>query len=154
MRISSRDAMGIGATRTKTAFGKRLDEAAPPADDNRRRKILEYTDAPEVNETPFAEPTAATGLLETAEGHASDLVAVTLSIIPGLGHVYKGYRFIGLVLMFFGTPMSVGLALLIATATAGFGFFLLPVYWIAVMVYAWAIPDRISPAISDEGEQY
>jgi hypothetical protein len=56
--------------------------------------------------------------------------------------------------MFFGTPMSVGLALLIATATAGFGFFLLPVYWIAVMVYAWAIPDRITPTVSDEGEQY
>lgn len=117
-------------------------------------KILEYTDAPEAIETPLAEPTPATGLLETAEGQASDLVAVILSIVPGLGHVYKGYRFIGLVLMFFGTPMSVGLALLIATATAGFGFFLLPVYWIAVMVYAWAIPDRITPTVSDEGEQY
>ena len=27
---------------------------------------------------------------ETAEGKASDLVAVMLSVIPGLGHVYKG----------------------------------------------------------------
>jgi hypothetical protein len=28
---------------------------------------------------------------ETAEGKASDAVAVMLSVIPGVGHVYKGY---------------------------------------------------------------
>ncbi len=44
--------------------------------------------------------------------------------------------------------------LLIATGTAGFGFFLLPIYWIAVMIHVWAIPDRIAPALNDEGEQY
>ena len=117
---------------------------------------MEYTDAPaaESIDQPLATPTAATGALETAEGQASDLVAVMLSIVPGLGHIYKGYRMIGLLLIFFGTPMAVGLALLIATGTAGFGFFLLPIYWIAVMVHVWAIPDRIAPTISDEGEQY
>jgi apolipoprotein N-acyltransferase len=82
------------------------------------------------------------------------MVAVMLSIVPGLGHIYKGYRLIGLLLIFFGTPMAVSLVLLIATGTAGFGFFLLPIYWIAVMVHVWAIPDRVAPTISDEGEQY
>ena len=117
---------------------------------------MEYTDTPatESTEKPFATPTPATGLLETAEGQASDMVAVMLSIVPGLGHIYKGYRLIGLLLMFFGAPMAVGLALLIATGTAGFGFFLLPIYWIAVMVHVWAIPDRVLPAGEDEGEQY
>ena len=91
--------------------------------------------------------------METAEGKASDLVAVTLSVVPGLGHIYKGYRIIGVLLMFIGTPLAVGAALLIATGTAGFGFFLLPVYWIAVMIHVWAIPDRVAPTISDEGEQ-
>ncbi|HEY2801452.1 MAG TPA: hypothetical protein VGI85_12710, partial [Chthoniobacterales bacterium] len=57
-------------------------------------------------------------------------------------------------LLFVGTPAAVAIALLIATGTAGFGFFLLPVYWIAVMVHVWAIPDRIAPHLSDEGEQY
>ena len=59
---------------------------------------LEYTDAPatEKSAQTFAAPTAATGLLETAEGQASDMVAVMLSIVPGLGHIYKGYRLIGL----------------------------------------------------------
>ncbi len=82
------------------------------------------------------------------------MVAVMLSIVPGLGHIYKGYRLIGLLLIFFGTPVAFGLALLIATATAGFGFFLLPIYWIAVMVNVWAIPDRVVTAPEDEGEQY
>ena len=117
---------------------------------------MEYTDAPatESTEQPFSTPTAESGLLETAEGQASDLVAVALSVIPGLGHIYKGYRLLGLLLMFIGTPMAVGLALLIATGTAGFGFFLLPIYWIAVMVHVWAIPDRVVPAAEDVGEEY
>jgi len=118
--------------------------------------VLEYTDAPatESTEQPFATPTPATGLLQTAEGQASDMVAVMLSIVPGLGHIYKSYRLIGLLLIFFGTPMAVALALLIATGTAGFGFFLLPIYWIAVMVHVWAIPDRVVTTPEDEGEQY
>jgi hypothetical protein len=118
--------------------------------------VLEYTDAPatESTEQPLRSPTLATGLLETAEGKASDMVAVMLSIVPGLGHIYKGYRLIGVLLIFFGTPLAVGLALLIATGTAGFGFFLLPIYWIAVMVNVWAIPDRVVTAPEDEGEQY
>jgi hypothetical protein len=118
--------------------------------------VLEYTDAPPAESTqqPLATPTAATGLLETAEGQASDMVAVMLSIVPGLGHIYKGYRLIGLLLIFLGTPMAVGLALLIATGTAGFGFFLLPIYWIAVMVHVWGIPDRVVTVPEDVGEQY
>ena len=120
------------------------------------RILVEYTDTPTAESTQEAAPapTAATGLLDSAEGQASDLVAVLLSIVPGLGHVYKGYRAIGVLLMFFGTPLAFGLALLIATATAGFGFFLLPIYWIAVMINVWAIPDRVAPNITDEGEQY
>ncbi len=117
---------------------------------------MEYTDTPvaESTERPFAAPNEARGFYNTAEGAASDMVAVMLSILPGLGHIYKGHRLIGVLLMFVGAPMAVGLALLIATGTAGFGFFLLPIYWIAVMVHVWAIPDRVAPTLSDEGEQY
>lgn len=108
-----------------------------------------------MSESRLPTPTAETGRLETAEGQASDLVAVALSVIPGLGHVYKGYRITGLLLMFVGTPFAIGIALLIATFTAGFGFFLLPLYWIAVGISVWAIPDQVAPASSDdEGEQY
>jgi hypothetical protein len=117
---------------------------------------VEYTDAPvaEAQATPSNTPTASSGLLETAEGQASDMVAVMLSILPGLGHIYKGHRLIGVLLIVLGTPMAVGLALLIATGTAGFGFFLLPIYWAAVMIHVWAIPDRVVTSAEDEGEQY
>lgn len=117
---------------------------------------MEYTDTPAAESTPqpLPSPTAATGLLETAEGQASDMVAVMLSIVPGVGHIYKGYRLIGVLLIFLGTPIAFGLALLIATGTAGFGLFLLPIYWIAVMIHVWAIPDRIASDAADEGEQY
>ena len=114
---------------------------------------LQYTDAPTQSETATAS-TPALGKLETAEGKASDAVAVMLSVMPGLGHVYKGHKLIGLLLIFAGTPMAVGLALLIATGTAGFGVLVLPVYWIAVMVHVYAIQDRVLPDSGDTGEEY
>ena len=114
---------------------------------------LQYTDAPTQTQTPAAS-TPALGKLETAEGKASDAVAVMLSVMPGLGHVYKGHKLIGLLLIFVGTPMAVGLALLIATGTAGFGVLVLPVYWVAVMVHVYAIQDRVLPETGDSGEEY
>ena len=114
---------------------------------------LQYTDAPTETETAI-DDSPAQGRLETAEGKASDAVAVLLSVLPGLGHIYKGHRFIGLLLIFLGTPMAVGLALLIATGTAGFGILVLPVYWIAVMVHVYAIQDRVLPDTGDTGEEY
>ncbi|CAN5702130.1 hypothetical protein BH20VER1_BH20VER1_25250 [soil metagenome] len=119
--------------------------------------MLEYTDAPSTSTPVTAAETAdpaQLGRLETAEGKASDAVAVLLSVLPGLGHIYKGHRLIGLLLIFAGTPMAVALALLIATGTAGFGIGLLPVYWIAVMVHVYAIQDRVVTPEVEEGEEY
>ncbi len=116
--------------------------------------MLEYTDAPSA-ESPNADADmTALGKPESAEGKASDAVAVMLSIIPGLGHIYKGHRLIGMLIAFVGTPMAVALALLIATGTAGFGVLILPIYWLAVMVHVYAIQDRVLPGITDHGEQY
>ena len=112
---------------------------------------LEYTDSPSHQALEFPE---AEGRLESAEGKASDAIAVMLSVVPGLGHIYKGHKFIGMLLVFVGTPMAVGLALLIAIGTAGFGIALLPVFWIAVMVHVYAVQDRVLPPTTDEGEEY
>jgi hypothetical protein len=90
---------------------------------------------------------------ETAEGKASDAVAVMLSIVPGLGHVYKGYRLLGL-LFVTGAGFAILAGLLAATATAGFGLALIPIYWIGVMFHVYAIQDRVAPGANDEGEQY
>ena len=90
---------------------------------------------------------------ETAEGKASDAVAVMLSVIPGLGHVYKGYKLLGL-LFFFGAVGALLAGGLAATATAGFGLFLIPIYWFAVMFHVYGIEDRVAPTFKDEGEEY
>jgi hypothetical protein len=91
---------------------------------------------------------------ETAEGKASDAVAVMLSVIPGLGHIYKGHKLVGALIMFIGTPMAIGIAALTFTFTAGFGGLLLPLWWFGVMFHVWGIEDRVGPPKEDEGEQY
>ena len=90
---------------------------------------------------------------DTAEGKASDLVAVMLSVIPGLGHVYKGYKLLGL-LFVIGAFMALALGALAATATAGFGLGLIPIYWFGVMFHVYGIEDKVAPNVKDEGEEY
>ena len=90
---------------------------------------------------------------DTAEGTASVVMAALLSIVPGLGHVYKGYRGIGL-LFAIGTLIVLGFSGLAAIASAGFGLGLAVFYWIGVAMHAYAIKDCVVPSKKDEGEQY
>ena len=134
---------------------------------------MEYTDAPTL-EPPVTSDTMACPLCghvlpkdaeacdrcdwvrtdgETAEGKASDAVAVMLSVIPGLGHVYKGYKVMGL-LFFIGAMGALLAGALAATATAGFGLALIPLYWFGVMFHVYGIEDRVAPDGRDEGEEY
>src|SRR5437016_10541496 len=93
------------------------------------------------------------GATETAEGKASDAMAVLLSIIPGLGHIYKGHRLAGFLWMAGAVPAGI-FVFLAAIASAGFGAGLFFFYLIAVMLHAYAIDDRVIPSKEDEGEQY
>lgn len=90
---------------------------------------------------------------ETAEGKASDAVAVLLSIIPGLGHIYKGHRLAGFLWMAGAIPAGI-FVFLAAIASAGFGIGLFFFYLIAVMLHAYAVDDRVAPPKEDEGEEY
>jgi hypothetical protein len=81
-------------------------------------------------------------------------MAILLSIVPGLGHIYKGHRVMGAVLLFLVTPIAVAFGLLAAFASAGFGIGMLVFYWIGVMIHVWGIEDRVLPTQADEGEQY
>lgn len=115
---------------------------------------MEYTDAPRTDTQTQGIAANAAGRLETVEGKASDAVAVILSVIPGLGHVYKGYRILGL-LFLTGAGFAMLLGGLAATATAGFGLALIPIYWFAVMFHVYAIPDQVAPKVSgDDGEEF
>lgn len=89
----------------------------------------------------------------SAEGKASDGIAVLLSVIPGLGHVYKGQKVMGLLLIFVVTPLVLFFSFLAAIASAGFGFGLFILYWIGVSIHAYGVEDKVGDR-PDEGEQY
>ena len=90
---------------------------------------------------------------ETAEGKASDAVAVILSIIPGLGHIYKGHKLAGFLWMAGAIPVGI-FVLLAAFASAGWGLGLFFFYLGAVMLSAYGVEDWIVPPKEDEGEEY
>jgi hypothetical protein len=135
---------------------------------------VEYTDAPATRSEPGAEGKMACpycghllskdaqscdrcdwkrGATETAEGKASDAVAVILSIIPGLGHIYKGHKLVGFLWMFGAIPVGL-FVLLAAFASAGWGLGLFFFYLGAVMLHAYAVDDRVITPKEDEGEEY
>jgi hypothetical protein len=89
---------------------------------------------------------------QSAEGKASDAIAVILSIIPGLGHIYKGHKLAGLLWMAGAVPAGI-FVLIAAFASAGFGAALFFLYLIACMIHVWGIEDWVVPK-EDEGEQY
>lgn len=69
-----------------------------------------------------------------------DLSACLLSIVPGMGHFYKGHKVISW-LYLAGAGLALFWCALAATATAGFGLLMLPLYWAWVMTHAFWIED-------------
>ena len=74
-------------------------------------------------------------------GTGRDLTAVCLSVLPGFGHIYKGHRLLGALLML-GSGFAVFAALLAGFASAGWGLLLLPLYWGGVMLQVYWADDR------------
>lgn len=69
-------------------------------------------------------------------------VAAMLSILPGAGHLYKGYTGIG-ILFLAGAPLVLFCALLMVLGTFGFGTVaLILLYWGAAAAHAWRIPPK------------
>jgi hypothetical protein len=72
-----------------------------------------------------------------------DKAAVFLSVVPGLGHIYKGQRLLGALLML-GSVFAGFASLLAGFASAGWGTLLLPLYWIGVMMHAFWADDLVA----------
>lgn len=68
-------------------------------------------------------------------------LAVILSTIPGLGHIYKGYYLHGLCLMLLA-PLMIFVGLVTSLATLGVGLLLPVIYWIAVAISAYHMSDH------------
>lgn len=77
-------------------------------------------------------------------GTERDAYSVILSVVPGLGHIYKGHLSLGALFMG-GGVLAAGVVAVIATFTAGFGLLLLPLYWVAVMLHVYWLEDRRIP---------
>lgn len=63
-------------------------------------------------------------------------VAALLSVIPGLGHLYKHHYLAGLGILIVGNTLMVFCALWLSLATVGFSLILVPVLWVAGVAYA------------------
>ncbi len=77
---------------------------------------------------------------ETAR--AQDMIAMVLSIVPGLGHIYKGHFAAGFVWMFLGIPLALWIGFLLGLATGGVGLIFPLVCWAALAVDAYSEKDR------------
>ncbi|MFU8861679.1 MAG: hypothetical protein ACNA8K_14775 [Cyclonatronaceae bacterium] len=68
-------------------------------------------------------------------------IAAIQSIIPGLGHIYKGHFWLGAIILLL-SPLVLWAGLMLGWATFGFGLFL-PLAFIAFIAYqAYHLEDR------------
>jgi hypothetical protein len=80
--------------------------------------------------------------LTREEKHAHNEIAAMLSIVPGLGHIYKGHYEMGLIWMFFGMPIALFVGIIGILGTAGVSL-LLPIgCWVALAYDAYNKKDR------------
>src|SRR5689334_22292457 len=74
--------------------------------------------------------------------NAENRIAALLTIIPGLGHIYKGHYGAGFLWMFFGMPLAVWVGILLGLATAGIGLVFPIVCWVGLAFDAYNEKDR------------
>lgn len=69
-------------------------------------------------------------------------VALILSVVPGLGHLYKHHYWEGSAILIPGNVIALFVALWLSFATVGFSLLLVPAIWIAgVACAAYFAPD-------------
>ena len=78
---------------------------------------------------------SATPSLEMVK--AENVIAAMLSIVPGLGHIYKGHEAAGIIWMFFGMPVTIWVGILLGLATAGIGLLFPIACWVALAFDAY-----------------
>jgi hypothetical protein len=79
-----------------------------------------------------------------------DRAATLMSVVPGLGHIYKGHRFVGVLLMA-ATLLVIFFVGATVSATAGVALLLVPIYWSAVMLHAYWADDVSGQKLASQG---
>ncbi|HEX8311938.1 MAG TPA: hypothetical protein VF614_11510 [Chthoniobacteraceae bacterium] len=67
--------------------------------------------------------------------------AVWLSLVPGLGHLYKGHVLLGGLVFFIISPLLLGLLLFLAPGTLGLSLLVIPLFLGGVMFHAFQAED-------------
>lgn len=80
--------------------------------------------------------------LKTETAHAQDAIAAMFTIVPGLGHIYKGHPAAGFVWMFLGMPLAIWVGILLGLATAGVGLLFPLLCWVALAFDAYNEKNR------------
>jgi Zn-dependent protease with chaperone function len=80
--------------------------------------------------------------LSKEQKHAHDEIAAVLSIVPGLGHIYKGHWEAGLLWMFVGMPIAMFVGIISILGTAGVGLLFPIVCWVALAFDAYNEKNR------------
>ena len=73
---------------------------------------------------------------------AQNAIAAFLTILPGLGHIYKGHFTAGFAWMFLGMPLAIWIGILLGLATAGVGLLFPLVCWVALAFDAYNEKNR------------
>ena len=76
-----------------------------------------------------------------------DIAALALSVVPGLGHLYKGHVLLGGLVFFVLGPAVLVFTLATVTATVGASLLLPLVCMGAVMIHAYFAEDRRAAVI-------
>ena len=73
--------------------------------------------------------------------NAENIIAAMLSIVPGLGHMYKGHFVAGLIWLVLGMPLAIWIGILFGLATAGLGLLFPVLCWAALAIDAYYESD-------------
>jgi hypothetical protein len=73
--------------------------------------------------------------------HLRDEIAAAMSLIPGLGHAYKGYYAHAMGILFL-TPAILFASALLGLATFGLGLLMPFVFWMGIGIQAYYLPDH------------
>ncbi len=80
--------------------------------------------------------------LSKEDKHAHNEIAALLTIVPGLGHIYKGHYEMGLLWMLLGMPIAVFVGIISILGTAGVGLLFPILCWVGLAWGACNEKDR------------
>jgi hypothetical protein len=116
--------------------------ANPTLTDNRTCPLCDAAlDPANPNGCPKCDWVVGYGSGEKPRANTRDVIAVFLSVVPGLGHIYKGYRMTG-ALYLLGSLFALSAIIVAATFTAGWALLLAPIYWAGVMLQVYWLEDK------------